>query len=1168
MKNIYLLVLFLWRLTGANSSLCLPGQSEIHVNRLKSKSGCTNDVCSSLTDLVKESISLENKCILLENSDDELNQSFIAENLKSFAMVSSAGATIRCSDNVGFFFLKIKTLKLSGGIDMISFINCGRVLERKDTSPVKVSLYLKNVGDAKLEKITCRNYQGHGIIVDELDNNLNADNIILKENSLYCRKDSFCNGGGLQLNFSKTVEKNVNFKNVEFSNLQSSRPRSDPSIQHDRKAFYDVHGKGSAIAIQLYENAKENHITFKNILLENNYAEYGGSIVVFDSNELNKIQLISLKIRNSTSLFHGGGILYYSSSNNSVLKNPFLCKDCTFMNCSTIYGFGGAIWIYRTDTLTKKYKNYTLQNSVFDNNQGVSADIFSFNLHLFIHGGLNSTTTSRQTKVILQNTKLYIHDNAEISHSLKGGINGEHSSIFIYGKLIVANNTGTNGGGISLYGRSSIVLDRKAILLVYGNKANIGSGLFASITATNHLLRCECLFGFEDENPNAFEGQVLFRNNTDNDLFVSTQACCKVKIGDIPNFELLSSVPLITNPIRIESNKESWENLYPGERKKHDISLIDDFGQVVDGSIDITVRVKDKHTADYKKTYYIYANVSTTVVIDGIAPDTEYSLIFSFTYNFSTALTFENLKLKPCPMFLQLKDNKCVCDSNAFLEKELGGIFCLNGEVYFAQRYWTVEGEMNKTHDERKSGSHDYQGNVLHCPYGYCDTCKQTSCLYNPRQQCSKNRKQNSRLCSQCVKEAYLNLAGDCILLQLCPVILSKYLYYVTVIILAMFTWFLVVLLLCPFIIKLAGDYLLPVVYFYIVVPYLLQGIRFISHNKYNNEEESTREEEIIRASFISVKWIYLWASSIFCSPEITRMDMEFLNFLCGGLLLPIPLYFALRIQRRLGWISRFEVDLKRLVIVIGFILVSNTLIFSLNVIHYANIGTEKYMFVYAAERFLGKWYYLCAFIFSVFLILGIFYITVAIFITTTWSAFELCGCKYSNNLHTWSDSWLIPPKLKPTLVYLQSGFENNEEKDRTWFCMVYIVFIVTINTMVVYTQDEMLQTTMVTLIVLIFLVIYASIRPYTNTKTNFFEMVILGILIVVGVTVDASKGSYYFNYHTFLLFLVFLLFTPIGIFLFIIIIKKVFLDCRPRFCEGIKLFTVLQYNFYCPFKH
>ena len=111
MKIIYLLVLLLWCSTSANSSLCLPGQSEIHVNRLKSKSGCTNNVCSSLTDLVKESISLENKCILLENSDDELNQNFTAENLKSFAMVSLAGATIRCSNNVGFFFPENKDIK-------------------------------------------------------------------------------------------------------------------------------------------------------------------------------------------------------------------------------------------------------------------------------------------------------------------------------------------------------------------------------------------------------------------------------------------------------------------------------------------------------------------------------------------------------------------------------------------------------------------------------------------------------------------------------------------------------------------------------------------------------------------------------------------------------------------------------------------------------------------------------------------------------------------------------------------------------------------------------------------------------------------------------------------------------------------------------------------------
>lgn len=1134
MKIIYLFAL-LWCSAGASNSLCVPGQQEVRVHQ-KFKI-CDDNVCSSLTDLIKHNINLENKCIVLENPKERLNRNLTARNLRNFAMVSLSGTDISCSNDVGLFFQDIKKLALRGGNGNISFTNCGRVLKVDDSKVVKVTLYFQNVGDTKLEKILCQSFQGHGIIVDELQNDFKASNITIKKNSLYCRENSFCNGGGLLMNFTETNGKKVNFENVEFSQLKSANPGNDPSTQNDRKAFEDISGKGSSIAIQLYENAENNIITFHKILLKDNYAEYGGSVAIFDTKELNKIEFYSLEINNSTSLFHGGGILYYSLSKNENPNNPFLCRDCTFTNCSTIYSFGGAVWIYRNDTLNKKYKNYTLQNTVFENNKGVSTDIFNFNSHLLILGKLRSTKFSDQTKVIIQNTKLYIHGNAEISNSLKGAINGEHSSIYIYGELTIANNIGTTGGGISIYGRSSIQLGRKAVLLVHGNKANLGSGLFASITATNHLLRCECLFEFVDHDPLAFEGQVLFRNNTNNDLFVSTQRCCKVKIEEIPNFQLLSAVPLITNPIRIETNRESWEHLYPGERKKHNISLVDDFGQMVDGSIDITVRVKDKYTADNKKTYYIYANVPTMVVIDGIAPGMEYLLIFSFTYNFSTALTFENLKAKPCPMFLMLQNKKCVCESNRLLEEKLGGVYCLNGEVFFAERHWTVEGVMNKTHNERKSSSLDYKGNVFHCPYGYCDTCKHTSCLYRPHHQCSKNRKQDSRLCSQCVEQAYVNPAGDCILRPSCLNVSIRTYYYTITIILAIFTWLFIYLIICPLLAKSAGDYLLPVVYFYIIVPYLLRGVRFVSNNHNNAEEGNTfeegnaNEEEIIKASTMFVKLIYLWPSYIMCSSQINRLHMESLNFICGAL---VPLLSS----RILLWswfqrkISNREIDLKRWVIVIGFIIFHNTLNFSVNILHFVSIEEKEYFYIYATET--STWYYIL--IVSILIII-IIYIILAIFFTTAWSYFKLhkCDC-ISKCLRKYSDCQIcsccqiFPQQLKRTLSYLQSGFENNKERDCTWFSLAYIAFIVSANCVVVYMADEMVQTTVLTLFVLIFLVIYAHVRPYTNTKTNFFEMFILGILIVVGVTVDASKGSYYFNYNLLLRFLIALLFIPIGL--------------------------------------
>ena len=201
-------------------------------------------------------------------------------------------------------------------------------------------------------------------------------------------------------------------------------------------------------------------VTIRGCTFQNNNALIGGAMILSES--AGSIHIINCIFQNNSAHCDGGAVLLLNSTNNVSIINTTFDMNSAYL--------GGAIYI-----TPKGFNLFIFMTSFTNNTAAAGAAVYSsyddYNSIDFITIQAEINQLALQDVIVKDNhcsfdtctgaiyfkgVKMDISGNTDtgshfVSNSPQGAIQGEDGFLSLYGYITFANNTGVNGGAISLY---------------------------------------------------------------------------------------------------------------------------------------------------------------------------------------------------------------------------------------------------------------------------------------------------------------------------------------------------------------------------------------------------------------------------------------------------------------------------------------------------------------------------------------------------------------------------------------------------------------------------------------------------------------------------------------------------------------------------------------------
>ena len=316
--------------------------------------------------------------------------------------------------------------------------------------------------------------------------------------------------------------------------------------------------------------------------------------------------------------------------------------------------------------------------SSVSNNQMISINSCS------IHNGLNIANNYYQTltmvSILIANTQLsfganfidkidnIIFSNVSISNCSQTGLILDNSKLTINGSLTVSNNSGVNGGGMSLYGNSVLEIYPNSKLIFIGNHAtNKGGGIYKESRSYEDI--CDII-----SIPNTTNVSFYFINNTavaGDDIYgiVFTIHYCFI---DMSIFK--TNIKYLAPPGYVwfcTNNSIDWicprtmTRLYkfPGQKIYFNVSITSYNGQITAGSI---IRYLNDTYIDTIQIGPNCTKISYTATVNSSAVN--YALNIYLLSSLLPSKLIIPFSILPCPIGFIHTHGICICSSSISAE--------------------------------------------------------------------------------------------------------------------------------------------------------------------------------------------------------------------------------------------------------------------------------------------------------------------------------------------------------------------------------------------------------------------------------------------------------------------------------------------------------------------
>ncbi|XP_064400727.1 uncharacterized protein LOC135346882 isoform X2 [Halichondria panicea] len=570
----------------------------------------------------------------------------------------------------------------------------------------------------------------------------------------YCKPgDNTCGGNNTQTeNNSDAV---YTFEGCSFSLNrgidQSGDNGSDTTIL-PRNEIHSSFGRGGGLSLYFKGTAMKNTITINNCTFSNNSAGWGAglNIVIADNTIQNVINVTGSHFTDNTcyvtesSKGSGGGVrvssvVYYTHLMDKLLmRNSVSFEECIFV--SNIALLGGAMALfYHHQQFSHRHQvfNASISGCSFESNSARLGSAVSVDTeHYYPKGELGTAVFS--SCVFNNNTIVYLDPEvaqysvgigalyvSEIPVTFEGYMcfhfnNG--TALAVVGTIVTIsdqtnlefkNNSGSNGGAISLLGIATLIIGKGTSFLFANNLARLNGGAIFNKYIGKEDLRSsvKCFLQYADpfENPKTWDTKFTFDSNQAGKLgqsiFSSTILPCAMFQRATNNITNVTDIfcwntstwvyknskcskEIYTSPRYFRQNKPN-QSIFPGHTFKLHIEAKDDLDHDVSSSTVYTAYTNSSLTSEVQ---HAYAYISDQYVGISGSENQNITLILN-TDGFRDWHVEINLEMLKCPPgFASSSDNAnttCKCIGGG-LGTFQGNLICNEDDLISEIRngYW------------------------------------------------------------------------------------------------------------------------------------------------------------------------------------------------------------------------------------------------------------------------------------------------------------------------------------------------------------------------------------------------------------------------------------------------------------------------------------------------
>ena len=705
--------------------------------------------------------------------DHTLDMNITVANKSGLTMYgeSSSGyvATVVCNGSVGISFISMVDFK----IHSLTFTSCGRSFDKHTLNFGKYTLLLESVEYVELGNCSFHNNLGTSLAAYHSSITLSGNNEFTNN---HCDHEgyNYCVGGAAILAYDNTslsftgtsnftsnsayaggaiaavyntslsftgtsnfINNSAGTGGAIFAGYNTSLSFTGTSNFINNSAYDSGSGGGSGGAIRAWQNTALSFTGTSNFI--NNSAGNGGAIYASDNMSLSFTGTSNFT---SNSAFAGGAIFAWQ---NTALS---FTGTSNFINNSAYAG--GAIFARQNTALSFTGTSNFINNSAY------------------IDGG--AIRAWQNTALSFTGTSNFINNSAYAGGAIFARQNTALS--FTGTSNFINNSAAVIGGGVLLYGSSTLSISSNTTVYWESNHAGSGGAIF--VVDEYCTTKDECFFQLPGQNlSNGIDAQLVFKDNsadiTGSVLFGGAMDNCKLtgleshssgevfdKLAHIENGNTKSSNPF--HVCSCENNHPDCNNsytsytVYPGETFHVSVVAFGQRNAIVPAKIrgrlsSPYVQILEPILGNLNPLQYFQAALNSCTILNY----TVFSLLQPVLqlYADGPCSTFNNgldLKLHmnlTCPPGFNLSEIERSCVCNQRLAKYTNHCDITDGLGRITR----------SSHDQFWVG-YDNESNALilhpHCPFDYCVSHTVDFPLNNTDLQCAYNR--SGLLCGACKK--------------------------------------------------------------------------------------------------------------------------------------------------------------------------------------------------------------------------------------------------------------------------------------------------------------------------------------------------------------------------------------------------------------------------------
>ena len=1016
----------------------------------------------------------------------------------------------------------------------LTFKSCGSshpddfIIAKKNKIYLSSAFYLKNITGFIVNDTIFTRSAGYGIVmVDVVNTVYYKTKVEAHVEATFTSTLNLNYGGGIILissagelsDYNSITFKNCSFSqnnaNQNVSNTFKFNSSNNQQVQNDGVDFFieNMYGNGGAMSFYFWSKEVSLNLTIKGCFFNKNKALWGGAVYIefAKSTKGNIVNISDTHLNGNYARYAGGGIRIniakHSNTNNSIY-----IKHSLFLSNGAEVG-GGFAQRHGFKTTMKASMTWAPETFVefcnfLENKATLGSAIFieRASLLLFstsitnnaISRGTNETSSgptittvngvgalfARQSQVGIHGTEMP----ARVSRNLNTAFVLSYSYLFVNGIVIFEDNQGSEGGAVSLYEESAIILYDTTHLLFKNNKANVGGALYVFVTGPTipiwnspDLFLYKCFFQFLQTTQETFKGNVTFADNDaarkDGDAIFSNllQTCRKSSSEDSskiltswPNFNFTGNFTsfITTVPVKIITKEEEWNNLQPGIKFSANITLIDERGHSVEAPIDITFEPEDKFYI--KNSRMIVSNNQVDLKIFGVQ-NIPFNITIKTPSGRALPKQIRNKTLNICDFGFSFskRTKSCTCVNTKNEDRMISR--CVGKDVYLYTNIWA--------YPFQKAASTDDETTQV-CPHGYCNvTCNQQKdsddCKYNYHYQCAKNRNQSyhNYLCAEC-SSGYSVVLGS----EECRDCRGNSKWWALLLILLAFSVLVVVILWIN--VDVYRWFLNSLIFYYQVV-YLLFT--------------PTQDTDVVMRGLMgAVDFRGFGGRGLgFCVHDgFNDMNKIAFNFSIPVLMI-VTLVIIIILTEKCPCTLPFEqVNTFRAILFIMVLAYNNMTRITLDILKVVEIDGKKRVANFAVLQYLHDEhlrYAVPAFIILIVIVIGVPFALI-VPIMTMKLEWERCNFLIHNRLYI--------SFIRPFLESFLSVF--NDDLKCCLFSAFYFVFRLILLIMSTFIKRSQFQLTMMACFCFIMSLLFSKVRPYRSSIYNYFDMFILCNLTII----------------------------------------------------------------------